>query len=103
MLSFYPRLRKEIDVEYVEYYFTRPRSAIVELLGAAKQDPPVLVVGGPFSLSANIEHGSTTALVFISRRRKHRPLPRRAVRNWFAALSDRDVVKSCLNKSIGWL
>jgi Protein of unknown function (DUF3088) len=64
VLSFYPRLRKEIDVEYVD--FTRPRSTIVELLGAANQDTPVLVVGGSFSLPANIEHGSTNAHVFIS-------------------------------------
>jgi DUF3088 family protein len=64
VLSFYPRLRKEIDVEYVD--FARPRSAIVELLGEENQDTPVLVVGGSFPLSANIEHGSTNGQVFIS-------------------------------------
>ena len=64
VLSFYPRLRKAIEVEYVD--FARPRSAIVELLGEGNQDAPVLVVGDCFSLSANIEHCSANGHLFIA-------------------------------------
>lgn len=42
LLSFYPRLREQLDVVYVE--FPRPRAAIVELVGAEHQGCPVLVV-----------------------------------------------------------
>lgn len=42
LLSFYPRLRNELDVHYVD--FARPRPAIVELIGEANQSCPVLVL-----------------------------------------------------------
>jgi hypothetical protein len=64
VLSFYPQLRKEIDVEYID--FARPRSAIVELLGEENQDTPVLVVGGSLPASLNVQHGLTNDRVFIS-------------------------------------
>ena len=64
VLSFHPRLRKAIEVEYVD--FARSRSAIVERLGEENQDAPVLVLGDYFSLSANIEHRSANGHLFIS-------------------------------------
>jgi Protein of unknown function (DUF3088) len=64
VLSFYPRLRKEIDVEYVD--FARPRLAIVKLLGEENQDAPVLVVGGSLPPSVNVDNGSANGQVFIS-------------------------------------
>jgi len=64
VLAFYPRLRKEINVEYVD--FPRPRLPIVELLGQDNQDAPVLVMGNSFPLSPHIEHTSANGHVFIS-------------------------------------
>jgi hypothetical protein len=43
MLSFYPRLRAQVDVRYVD--FPKPRRPIVALLGEAVQRCPVLVLG----------------------------------------------------------
>lgn len=43
LLSFYPRLRNELEVHYVD--FERPRPAIVDLIGEANQSCPVLVLG----------------------------------------------------------
>ena len=42
LLSFYPRLRNELEVSYVD--FARPRPAIVDLIGEANQSCPVLVL-----------------------------------------------------------
>jgi len=42
LLSFYPQLRNELEVHYVD--FIRPRPAIVELIGQANQSCPVLVL-----------------------------------------------------------
>lgn len=64
VLSFYPQLRKEIDVEYID--FARPRSAIVEVLGEENQDTPVLVVGGSLPASLKVPHGLANGRVFIS-------------------------------------
>lgn len=41
ILSFYPRLRNELEVHYVD--FARPRPSIIELIGEANQSCPVLV------------------------------------------------------------
>lgn len=41
LLSYYPRLRNELEVHYVD--FMRPRPAIVDLIGEANQSCPVLV------------------------------------------------------------
>lgn len=43
LLGFFPQLRSEIDVEYIDA--PRPRTAIVELIGEANQSAPVLVLG----------------------------------------------------------
>lgn len=64
VLSFYPQLRKEIDVEYID--FARPRPAIVELLGEENQDTPVLVVGGSLPASLKVQHDLANDRVFIS-------------------------------------
>ena len=42
LLSFYPQLRNELEVHYVD--FVRPRPAIVDLIGEANQSCPVLVL-----------------------------------------------------------
>ena len=42
LLSYYPRLTKELDVKYVN--FARPRQALVDLLGEENQSCPVLVL-----------------------------------------------------------
>lgn len=42
LLSFYPRLRHELEVHYVD--FARPRPAIIDLIGEANQSCPVLVL-----------------------------------------------------------
>lgn len=41
LLSYYPRLRNELEVHYVD--FQRPRPAIVDLIGEANQSCPVLI------------------------------------------------------------
>ncbi|VWC40182.1 DUF3088 domain-containing protein [Burkholderia lata] len=43
LLSFYPRLRDAVDVEYIDA--PRPRQPIVVLIGADNQSAPVLVLG----------------------------------------------------------
>lgn len=42
LLSFYPRLREELEIHYVD--FARPRPAIVNLIGEANQSCPVLIL-----------------------------------------------------------
>ena len=42
MLSFFPKLRQFVDVQYVE--FPRPRKPLVEALGAEYQSLPVLIL-----------------------------------------------------------
>jgi hypothetical protein len=42
LLSYYPKLRHKLDVEYVDYQ--KPRAPLVALLGEANQGCPVLVV-----------------------------------------------------------
>jgi hypothetical protein len=42
LLSFYPRLRHELEVHYVD--FVRPRPSIIELIGEENQSCPVLVL-----------------------------------------------------------
>jgi len=43
VLSFYPRLRSLVDVQYVE--FPRPRAAVIAAIGAENQGLPSLVIG----------------------------------------------------------
>jgi hypothetical protein len=42
LLSFYPELRNELEVNYVD--FNRPRKGLVDLLGEENQSCPVLVL-----------------------------------------------------------
>jgi hypothetical protein len=42
ILSYYPRLRQELEVSYVD--FQRPRPAIVELIGESNQSCPVIIL-----------------------------------------------------------
>lgn len=42
LLSFYPKLRNELEVTYVD--FARPRKVLVDLVGEANQSCPVLVL-----------------------------------------------------------
>ena len=42
LLSFYPKLRSELEITYVD--FARPRKALVDLVGEAKQSCPVLIL-----------------------------------------------------------
>ncbi len=42
VLSFYPRLRSILNVQYVD--FPRPRAAVIALLGAGNQGLPALVI-----------------------------------------------------------
>lgn len=65
LLSFYPQLRQQLDVRYVD--FPRPRPAIVALLGEQHQNCPVLVVA---SLDAGaedlVEHSAETGRGFCT-------------------------------------
>jgi hypothetical protein len=45
MLSFYPQIRKELDIKYIA--FTKPRPEIVKELGPEHQSSPVLVIADP--------------------------------------------------------
>lgn len=42
MLSYYPQIREQLEVIYVD--FQRPRPALIDLLGEENQSCPVLVV-----------------------------------------------------------
>lgn len=42
LLSFFPSLREQVDVKYVD--FKKPRAEVVSLIGAANQSIPVLVL-----------------------------------------------------------
>ncbi len=42
VLSYYPQLREELEINYVD--FPRPRPTIVELIGEANQGAPVLIL-----------------------------------------------------------
>ncbi|WP_213306727.1 DUF3088 domain-containing protein [Paraburkholderia sacchari] len=43
LLSFFPQLRSDVDVQYIDA--PRPRRPIVELIGEANQSAPVIVLG----------------------------------------------------------
>ena len=52
MLSFFPKLRELLDVEYVE--FARPRAPLVEMLGSEHQSLPVLVLAPGRKLKSGV-------------------------------------------------
>jgi Protein of unknown function (DUF3088) len=64
VLSFYPQLRNELEVEYVN--FARPRKAIAELIGEANQGAPVLIVDDPSSLPVGVEYDEFEQRRFVS-------------------------------------
>lgn len=66
MLSFYPQLRKELDIHYVGY--ARPRPAIVAELGPEHQSSPCLVVADParaarVAPNAKLQHANGKAFL----------------------------------------
>ena len=65
MLSFYPKLRHKLDVNYVD--FAKPRAAVVALLGEANQGCPVLVLAeGRRVLDTGLEVKEAQGRRFIS-------------------------------------
>lgn len=65
LLSYYPKLRHKIDVEYLD--FPRPRAALVSLLGEANQGCPVLVLAdGRRVLDADLPVGEANGRRFVS-------------------------------------
>ncbi|NBP69305.1 MAG: DUF3088 family protein [Cytophagia bacterium] len=42
VLAYYPKLRNEVDIEYVD--FPRPRNKIIALLGEYNQSCPLLII-----------------------------------------------------------
>lgn len=64
VLSLYPGLQSELDIERIE--FTRPRKAILELIGEPNQGAPVLIVGEASSRPEGIEYGEYENHHFVS-------------------------------------
>lgn len=65
ILGYYPELRAALAVRYIA--FPRPRPAVVELIGAANQGLPALVLapGTPASLLAGLEVRSGNGREFL--------------------------------------
>lgn len=57
MLSFFPKLREFIDVQYVE--FPRPRAPLVEALGTEHQSLPVLILAPDRKLKPGVPEPET--------------------------------------------
>lgn len=53
LLSYYPRLRDELEVHYLDY--NRPRKVLVDLLGEENQGCPVLVLDDGTFISEPVE------------------------------------------------
>jgi hypothetical protein len=64
VLSFYPQLRKELEVEYVD--FARPRKAIAELIGELNQGAPVLILGESSAPTAGVQYAEYEQRRFVS-------------------------------------
>jgi hypothetical protein len=64
VLSFYPELCKQLEVDYID--FARPRKAIAELIGEANQGAPVLIVGDTSSMPTSVEYGEHGECRFVS-------------------------------------
>jgi Protein of unknown function (DUF3088) len=65
VLSFYPKLRHKLDVEYVD--FAKPRAAVVAELGEANQGCPVLILAnGRRVLDASLEVKEAQGRRFIT-------------------------------------
>ena len=65
VLSFYPKLRDKLEVEYVD--FARPRTPVVAALGEANQGCPVLVLAdGRRVLDASLDVHEANGRRFLS-------------------------------------
>lgn len=74
VLSYFPELRHNLDVRYVD--FQRPRAGIVELLGQSHQGCPVLVLASePTEETKSLVTGNVNGNWFISG-------PREIARYW---------------------
>jgi hypothetical protein len=65
VLSFYPRLREQLEVQYIE--FPRPRKVIVDLIGPDNQGCPVLILAQkPAAISGDFALKEFNGRYFIS-------------------------------------
>lgn len=64
MLSFYPALRKRIEIQYID--FPRPRSRLVAEIGEENQGCPKLVLGGEHSVPERVTATEAKGHRFIS-------------------------------------
>jgi hypothetical protein len=65
VLAYFPKLRYQLDVRYVDY--PRPRAEIVELLGGENQGCPVLILAdNPFPQAAEWISGEYQGRRFIA-------------------------------------
>jgi hypothetical protein len=64
VLAYYPRLRLEMDVTYLN--FARPRQAIVDLIGPENQNTPVLVVGDAGTIPPQLKPGTAKGRSFFT-------------------------------------
>jgi hypothetical protein len=59
LLGFYPELREKIDIVYID--FSRPRQAIVDMIGEDQQSVPVLILANistePETIHAKVANG----------------------------------------------
>jgi len=70
MLSFFPDLRRSVEVTYID--FPRPRQAIVDLIGADHQSVPVLVLSSEAEVPAELGVKTSGGRRFIDDERKIR-------------------------------
>jgi hypothetical protein len=66
MLSFYPAIRKSLDIKYVK--FTRPRPDIVAELGPENQSSPVIILADPAAAKTakNVKPKTYNGKVFLN-------------------------------------
>jgi len=64
-LSFYPRLREQLNIQYIE--FPRPRQVIVDLVGSENQGCPVLILAQkPAAISGDFALKEFNGRYFVS-------------------------------------
>jgi hypothetical protein len=63
-LKYAPEVERKLDIRRID--FPRPRNEIIELIGAANQGCPVLVLGGIEDLPADAGRHEETGIAFIS-------------------------------------
>jgi hypothetical protein len=64
MLSFYPSLRNDIDINYID--FPRPRTTLVSLVGEENQSCPKLILSGEHKVPIEISVNEKNRNIFIS-------------------------------------